>query len=686
MTAQEEVVAMSTASPRPVQPEDLLAIKTVADVQIAPDGSRIAYVLTTIDADQDETRSTIWVVSASGGEPVPFTRGPRRDSAPRWSPDGRFLAFLSDREGDRTQLYVMAADGGEPRRLTSLDRGAGPAVWSPDGSRIAFSAYGPVEPPPADQAARKRWEQRPRPITRAHYKDDGFGYTFDTRQHLFVVPLDGGEARQITDGDANDRGPAWSPDGRRIAFSRSRSGVADFNLTDLWVVDADGGNPRRLTETVGRANAPSWSPDGTTIACYGTDEQRDGSLGADLVRVWTVPAAGGEPRRLTGEYDRGAYLLPPPAQTPGPVWSADGATLTFAVSDAGNVHVKRVPAAGGAVETVVAGERQVTLISCAPAAGRLAFVALDPHNPGDVYTCRWDGGDERRLTRLNEALLAGLTLPRVERRTFPSPHGVTIEGWLVRPVGAVGPAPLLVSIHGGPHGFAGNVFPAISWYVLASRGWAVLALNPSGSGSYGQAFAVSLRGRWGEYDLPEQLAAIDALIAEGLVDGERLAVSGYSYGGYMTAWTIGHTDRFRAAVVGAPVTNLESFHGTSDIGLWFAPWEMNGGLFANRETYRRLSPVTYVDRVTTPTLILHGEADDRCPIGQGEEFYIGLIAAGKAPAEFVRYPGGSHGFLNAGRPSHRVDYHRRIVEWVERHTLAPAGARPPAAAVPAGDA
>jgi dipeptidyl aminopeptidase/acylaminoacyl peptidase len=230
-----------------------------------------------------------------------------------------------------------------------------------------------------------------------------------------------------------------------------------------------------------------------------------------------------------------------------------------------------------------------------------------------------------------------------------------------------------VHIHGGPQSFVGHAFPhgTFYWYVLASRGWAILALNPRGSGSYGQAFAHSLRGRWGEYDLPEQLAAIDALVAEGVADPGRLAVAGYSYGGYMTAWTITHTDRFRAAVVGAPVTNLESFHGTSDIGMWFGPWQLRGSIVESRETYRRLSPVNYVERITTPTLILHGEADDWCPIGQGEELYVGMVAAGRAPAELVRYPGQSHLFPGIGRPSHRVDYTRRVVEWVERHASTP---------------
>jgi dipeptidyl aminopeptidase/acylaminoacyl peptidase len=229
--------------------------------------------------------------------------------------------------------------------------------------------------------------------------------------------------------------------------------------------------------------------------------------------------------------------------------------------------------------------------------------------------------------------------------------------------------PLLLDIHGGPHGFVGNYFSLSHFYryALASQGWTVLALNPSGSGSYGEAFANSICGRWGEFDMPEHLAAIDELVAEGIAHPDLLAVAGYSYGGYMAAWMIGYSDRFRAAVVGAPIVNLESLHGTSDIGMWYCFWEMQGDIVSNRDRFRRLSPVNYVDQVTTPTLILHGEADERCPISQGEELFIGLLAVGRVPVEFVRYPESSHLFLSSGWPRHRVDYHRRVMSWLEHY-------------------
>lgn len=320
--------------PRPVEPQDLLALKTIAEVQLAPDGRRAAYTLTEVDAAADEYRSAIWVVAMTGGEPRPFTRGPARDTAPRWSPDGSQLGFLSDRDGGTPQLYVMPADGDETRKLTALERGAGPAVWSPDGTRLAFAARVATEAIPVDRDARARWAHRPRVVTRAAFKADGAGYQLDTRSHLFVVRAADDALTQVTDGAGDDRTPAWSPDGRRLVFSRTRAGAADYQVSDLWIVDAGGGSPQRLTEDVGRAQSPTWSPDGATIACYGTDEQQPG-FGEPLYRVWTVPAAGGPARRLTAGWDRGAFLLPPPAVNPGPIWSPDGRALTFLAATRG---------------------------------------------------------------------------------------------------------------------------------------------------------------------------------------------------------------------------------------------------------------------------------------------------------------------------------------------------------------
>jgi dipeptidyl aminopeptidase/acylaminoacyl peptidase len=520
--------------------------------------------------------------------------------------------------------------------------------------------------PPAHGITRTRRKRRPKVVTKAQYKNDGQGYTLDTWSHLFIVAAEGGEIRQITDGNWDDFAPAWSPDGRQIAFNRKQEDVEDLNASRIWVVNANGGSARQITQNVYHATSASWSPDGSTLAFYGANEKRLG-LEESLYRVWTAPVSGGTPQPLNADYDRGVLLLTRPAVTPGPVWSPDSATVTFSIADQGNIHLVRASVRDGKMSSVVTGERQVTAYSAAPGVGRLAFCAVDPYNPGDIYVCAWDGSKEQRLTWVNESIFEHLSMPSIEKRTFRSPHGALLDGWLMRPVSGEGPMPLLLDIHGGPHGFVGNYFSLSHFYryTLASKGWVVLALNPSGSGSYGEAFANSICGRWGEFDMPEQLAAIDELVAEGIADPDRLAVAGYSYGGYMSAWMIGQSDRFKAAVVGAPIVNLESFHGTSDIGMWFCSWEMKGDIISNRERFRRLSPANYVERITTPTLILHGEADERCPISQGEELYIGLLTAGRVPVEFIRYPESSHLFLSSGCPSHRVDYHRRVGSWLE---------------------
>ena len=471
---------MNDTHARPIVPEDLMAIKSVADVQLSLDGRHVAYVLTEISLEEDSYRSTIWIAPATGGPPVQLTRGPGRDSAPRWSPDGLSLAFLSDRGGGHPQMFLLPMSGGEPRRLTAAGHGAGPASWSPDGTKVVFAATAPKEHAPAGKAE-SHWAHRPRVVSKAQYKADGAGYTFDACSQLFALALESGTLAQLTSGDQESRAPAWSPDGTRIAFSRARGGVADFSLFDIWTADADGGSPSRLTESIGRATSPTWSPDGAMIACYGTDAQEPG-YGDPMTRVWLVPASGGAARTLTAEYDRSVVLLPPPAVTPGPVWSADGDSVTFVAADAGNAHVVRAEVSTAAVRTVVGGERQVLSASAGEGAGRIAFAASDPHLPSDVFTCRWDGADERRLTRINEPELSQWALPRVGRRAFSVPDHGTVEGWLFQPSAGAGAAPLLVDIHGGPASFHGNVFSAGYFYryVLASR------------------------GRWGERDLPER--------------------------------------------------------------------------------------------------------------------------------------------------------------------------------------
>jgi dipeptidyl aminopeptidase/acylaminoacyl peptidase len=641
---------MQSDAPDSFKPEDLLGFKVVGDIDISPDGRWVVYELQEIDKEGDTTVSDLWIVSTDGGEPRRLTFGPKTNSKPRFSPDGSRIAFLSSRSGLPSQLYILRVDGGEAKQLTTRKGGAGQAVFSPDGSTILFSAViEPEEPPDA-----------PRVVTRTMYKVDGSGFILNSPTHLFVVPAEGGETKQLTTGEANESSPAWSRDGKRIVFSRSRTGRSDAHRLDLWTMDAGGEGLRQVTRDCAIAMAPSFSPDGRRIAFYGSRREGD-----SREQLWTVSAEGGDERLLTSEdVEISSFPL---GKTGPPIWSEDGSEIAVVLARESVSLVARVSTETGEVRDAVADERQLTMLAAAPRARTIAYLWSDLRLCGNLGAARWDGSGQKQLVNMNEAWAKGRSWPEAALREFKSASGERNQGILFYPPGRERRGlPLLVDVHGGPHTYVDFGFPYHPyWYVLLSRGWAVLSLNPVGSAAFGREHADKLRGRWGERDLPEHLAAVDELVKEGIVDGDRVAIAGKSYGGYMTAWAIGKSKRFRAAVCSAPVTNLESHFGTSDSGYYVDPYDMGGDITEARERYHALSPIRYAGDSTTPTLILQGEEDQRCPVGQAEELFAALIKAGKAPVELVRYPGGTHQLASTGKPSHRVDYHRRIVDWLE---------------------
>jgi dipeptidyl aminopeptidase/acylaminoacyl peptidase len=679
-------------SSRPLRLDDLPRFAAVSDPRISPDGERIAYVVTTIDLEANTTRSAVWLVPFEGGVPRRLTAGERHDRAPRWSPDGRHLAFVSDRAG-AAELYVLPLEGGEPRRLTTGAGKIGDVAWSPDGRRIAYVALLATE----EKDPRRR-------VTEHRHKRDGEGFFGSTRRHIWVVDAAGGAPLQLTDGPWDDGAPAWSPDGREIAFVSDRAPERDrhFEGGALHVVDVpastysspqndrndrNGKNAspvpaaaRRLTAEPGRARSPAWSPDGGWLAYVGSPTADDASA-ADAF-LWRVPREGGEPECLSGGFGRsvgqrpGGYLTPSP-----PAWSRDGGLLYLA-NTGGATHLWRFDQAHAQLTT---GAHAALELSADPAGRRCALLVTDPALPGDVFG--WDAERGlRQLTHTNAALLAELELSRPERLLLPPLDTVDtldtldtlsrdthpIEGWLLRPLGMRdGPVPLVLSVHGGPHNFFGDTW-SFDHQLYAALGWAVLYVNPRGSGGYGEAFASQVIEDWGGRDFQDLQRFLDHAIARAAppIDPRRLAITGNSYGGYMTCWAVTQTDRFAVGVAGACISNLASFFGTSDIGASWGGREMGGEPWAREQLYRERSPMTWIERVRTPLLLYHGEDDLRCPIEQSEQMFSALQRLGRA-VELLRIPGESHGALGSGSPVHRVEARRVILEWLHRYLTPP---------------
>ncbi|WP_228644356.1 S9 family peptidase [Microtetraspora sp. AC03309] len=611
---------------------DLYRLAVPGDPRLRPDGSTVAYTVTRADRESDENRSEIWL-AAPGGEPRRLTGGPR-DSSPRWSPDGRSLAFLRPVDG-KPQIHLLPMDGGEPRVLTSAPLGAGAAVWSPDGTLIAYAApHGDLDP------------HAPVVADSLEYKADGTGLLRGLTTHLVVVSVDTGEARQITAGDFHAGEPSWSPDGGRLAFTTSMEADRDLTAAGaVYSVDVSGGEPERLTGPGVICAGAWWLGERLLVVGYDGDpvgHARLFDLGADgLVEIETG-------------IDRNVMVGAPgyPGATP----QLAGDDLIFCARDGGFTHLYRAPG-----EKIIGGDQVVSGVSAAK--GRIAYIAATPYSAGEVYLADVPANGAvtaSEATRLSSHGLHDVELFIPRSRTFTAPDGTRVEGFVLRDETLTEPGPLLLDAHGGPHNAWAPVFDGVHLYhqVLAARGWTVLTVNPRGSDGYGEAFYTAAVGAWGVADTDDFLSPIDDLVAEGVADPDRLAVTGYSYGGYVSCWLPTRTGRFKAAIPGGCVSDLTSMAGTSDAGHFLKAYECRGDIAEQ-------SPMTHVARVTTPTLILHGEDDDRCPVGQAEQWFAALREQG-VPVRLVRYPGGSHLFILNGRPSHRVDYNERIVEWLEQ--------------------
>ncbi|HEY2014631.1 MAG TPA: S9 family peptidase [Bryobacteraceae bacterium] len=661
------LAALSQAAARPLTLNDYYRVETASATAISPDGRWIVFVRNSIVEAENQRHTELWIAPADGSSPAARLSSPAFNaSAPRWSPDGKLLSFRSNRKapGAEGDIWFLRMDGpgGEAFQIPGVE---GAPLFSPDNRWIAFTKKTP--PPkgaprdvsPAERVLEQRFKGKMYDWMNTRF--DGRGYLPDPRDpaatppsELYIVPREGGAPKQLTKLGVDVVTAAWRPDSAALALvadSHQRDEYS-YERADLWTVDLQG-QVRRITDDGFEYDSPAWSPDGRSLVFRRRQSlsqiiQARQNHGA-AVDLYRMPAEGGALTNLTAEWD----LIPDP-----PTFSADGKVIYFAAAVGGDTHLFRLASAGGRVERLTQGERTLGGFSFSQGFDRIAYTAADALHPAEAYTAAIDGSGERKLSALNEKWLADLTLSPAKRVRYRSKDGTEVEGWVMLPTAAKTAYPLILAIHGGPHGAYGSNFDyEFQW--LAANGYVVIYTNPRGSTGYGEKFLWGTWGGWGKLDYEDVMAGVDYALAQYPIDRKRLAVTGYSYGGFLTNWIITQTDRFSAAVSGAGISNWISDYGTADIPrtkeseFYGAPWQPDAA-----ERMRALSPITHAANVRTPTMFLDGEADLRVPIEEAEQMYTALKKQ-RIPARMVRYPGNYHGGWPPWDMVHRYDQETR---------------------------
>jgi len=636
--------------------DDLARLRDVTDPQLSPDGAWVSYTVTTVDTARDRRQSDVWMTSWDGTRTVQLTSSPESEHLARWSPDGRWLTFLSGRgePRDAEQLWLMDRAGGEAVRVTRYAGGVSDYAWAPDSRQLALVVKDPpVEPPATDSV------KRPRPIVidRFQFKEDETGYLDHRRQHVYLIDLPTRSGVLLTPGDHDDELPSWSPDGKAIAFVSKRGADPDRVNWNVYTVPAEpGADVHQLTTFEGSngdpywESRPAWSPDGKWIAYLQGGAPSLIYYGVERLAV--VPATGGPARVVSPALDRWVSE---------PHWSQDGRSLFFLLEEDRNYHLARVPADGGPVERLVTGSRVVRGLAVGPG-DRIAVLESTPDAPAEVFAVE-EGGTLRPLSRQNDGWLSEVRLASTEAISFKSRDGTPISGFLVKPPGwtAGRPYPAILRIHGGPVMQFQNEFnEQFQW--LASRGYVVIAANPRGSSGRGEKWAAAIYADWGRKDAEDVLSAVDYAVREGIADRDRLGVGGWSYGGILTNYVIAQDRRFKAAISGAGISNILAGYGTDEYVREYeaelgTPWQ-------NTNVWLKLSfPFLHADRITTPTLFLGGTEDYNVPLLNAEQMYQALRSLGRE-TQLVIYPGEYH---TIRRPSFVRDRLQRYAEWYDKH-------------------